>query len=215
MFAGCAEPPTELLSASYPAPRGPLCRLHAEFIHSLVAKRNYEDLVGKLREQGITEDVVFSEITNVDYARCSIPSCSVQALASFGGCKPYKKGLVWLCQQHSPAITYVHELTNEYRVLREMEHSGRRQDSDLVKRQRAILAAFAKHEGDKNYIESICKALQNQRVGMPQRWLNDWAKKEFRVEQTNWFDAYQDRTAKSRIQKYISKSCTPKLRKTV
>ena len=48
---------------------------------------------------------------------------------------------------------------------------------------------------------------------MKPEWLRKWERNGFRVEQTNWFDAYQkNRKAKEDIQKYVSKICHPELR---
>jgi len=131
--------------------------------------------------------------------------------------KPYMKGYVWFCEQHFPAITHVRGLKNEYRVLREMEHKVRQQDPNQVKRNCAILAAYAKHQGKKDYIKEICQDLQKQkrRVKMPQKWLDAWERAGFRVEASNWFDALQNREVRSQIQKYISKRCKPKLRASI
>ncbi len=182
-----------------------------------VAKRNYDDLVKYLREQGITEDPTFTENENFDSVPCSIPSCSgIVSYSPYGfipAFKPYKKGFVWFCEQHYSAITYVLERRNEYRVLREMEHKTRREDPDVAKRRLAILKWFTKYQETKNYVESICRELQKQRVHMKPEWLRKWERNGFRVEQTNWFDAYQkNRKAKEDIQKYVSKICHPELR---
>jgi hypothetical protein len=211
----CSEPPTELLPASFPPPRGPFCKLHFEMIVTRVAKRNYDDLLQYLRKHGITDEPTFTEVWKPEERTCSIPGCLGGAPWQDYDFKPYKEKKICFCEHHTPAITYVHELKNGYRVLREMEHKARRQDSDRLKRRQAILKLFPKYEGTKNYVESICRDLQKQPVNMPQRWLDNWDKKEFRVEQANWFDAYQSRIARSQIQKYISKICTPKLRKPI
>ena len=79
-------------------------------------------------------------------------------------------------------------------------------DAKRNKRRRAILHAYEKHKRARSYTVNICRELQQQRVKMPERWLPEWQKLGFRVEPSNWFDAYQGSgEAKSRIQKYISK----------
>src|SRR6266508_5090616 len=115
---------------------------------------------------------------------------------------PYKPGTVYCCHRHAPAVTFVNDQVNGHRVLREMEHTARRQDSGWAKLRRAILNVCKKYVGNKDYIESACRDLQEQRESMPQRWLNDWAKNNFRVEPTHWVDAFRNPIAKARIRKY-------------
>jgi len=174
-----------------------------------VAKRNYEDFLRWLSQEGITGDPTFAENAREEDARnCGIPGCSgtdAKAAITFA---PYKQGTVRLCKQHFAARIFVDEQANGYRVLREMEHKARRQDPDLVKRRQTIIKLFPKYKGTKNYVESICRELQRQQnVRMPLAWLWKWAKNGFRVEQTNWLDAYKDRKAKADIQKYVSRVC--------
>jgi hypothetical protein len=184
-------------------------------IVKLVAKRNYEDFLRWLSQEGITGDPTFAENVRKEDARnCGIPGCSgteANAAITFA---PYKQGTVLLCKQHFAARSFVDEQANGYRVLREMEPNARRQDPDLVKRRKAIIKLFPKYKGTKNYVESICRELQKQKERMPAQWLIDWASKDFRVERTDWLVAYQNPEAKGRIQKYISKFRNPKPRKS-
>lgn len=212
-IAGCTEPPKEMLAADFP---GRFCKPHVKMIIMLVAERNYKDFLRWLSQEGITGDPTFAKNEREKDARnCGIPGCSETEANAAINFAPYKQGTVLLCKQHFAARIFVDEQANEYRVLREMEPKARRQDPDRMKLRRAILAA-AKHAGAKDYIKAVCQELQNQRASMPHRWLKAWLKKGFRVEQTNWFDAYhQDRTAKLQIQKYISRICAPKLRKPI
>ena len=95
---------------------------------------------------------------------------------------------------------------NGVRIVRELAQQRTKQDPERNKRRRAILHAYEKHKRARSYTVNICRELQQQRVKMPERWLPEWQKLGFRVEPSNWFDAYQGSgEAKSRIQKYISK----------
>lgn len=78
-------------------------------------------------------------------------------------------------------------------------------DPERLKRWRAIGKACAKYRGSRINIAAVCRDLQKDKIKMPQRWLDDWKKKDLSVEQCNWFIAYQDPIAKPTIQKYVSK----------
>lgn len=77
----------------------------------------------------------------------------------------------------------------------------RPEDPERLRRWRAIGRACAQFRGSRINIASVCRDLQKDKIKMPQRWLDDWKKKGLRVEQCDWFIAYQNPIAKAKIQK--------------
>jgi hypothetical protein len=203
-IAGCEEPPFDRLPQRMQVSHI-FCNIHRDTVACMVAKRDYEDFINRLREEGITGEPVFSDIIDIEQRKCGISRCTNDGKHAGLNFEPYRRGNVWVCETHARIVQYVAQRLNGLRVLHELEQKSRVQDPERKKRSRAIQHACARHKESRNYSESVCRDLQRDRIKMPQRWLAAWAQINFRVEPTSWFDAYQNRIARSRIQKYISK----------
>ncbi len=207
---GCKTPASDrlMLRKTEVAP-GLYCKTHADMLLRQITRRDYEDFVSLLREQGILEEPQFSDSLDIEGRVCGVPGCKEDGRYGGMNVEPYKTGNVWLCMKHKSLAQSVIDRQNGPRVLRELEYTPRRSDPERLKRRNEIRKACAKHKGKPNYLKLVCRDLQKTRVKMPERWLEAWERLGFRVEPENWFDAYQgNKTARIRIQKYISKAGT-------
>ena len=184
----------------------------------MISKQDYEDYIEELRKRGITKEPILTDwpetVRNAiargeqPKCRCSVPGCDGPCAPGFSFCfDPYKQpGWAWACADHKEAIRHVKDRLNGQRVFRDLA-GPRSSDPERVKRRRAILAARKKYHGQRNYIENVCRDLQRQRINMPQRWLDQWERKDLPFETCDWFVAYKAPAAKPKIQKFISQTC--------
>ncbi len=205
--AGCDELGSEFLPQRMQVPRILWCKPHAQMLASMISRRDYEDFVSALRELGVTKEpkLVTAEVVG-DKRRCCVPRC--RKLFSCGLIfEPYKNpGRAWVCVRHSEAANKVLQDLNGLRVLHELARKPRVTDPERGQRIAAIHEACIKHNREKDYLEAVCKDIQNRRITMLPSWLNAWERKGFRVESSDWVHAYKaNPTAKKTIQKYISK----------
>lgn len=88
----------------------------------MAAKRDYEDFVAWLRENGNLGEPVFSNTFDIEGRRCGIPECGADGNSSGINFETYKKGNVWLCKNHAPAVQHVVDKGNGERILRELQN---------------------------------------------------------------------------------------------
>lgn len=207
---GCDEIPTERLPGT---PTLQACKPHADRFRMVVAERDFADFRRFLSDQGITDEPLLTDGQEIPATRkCCVPGCAGDVISGVGF-EPFKQpGKAWVCQSHYDAANYVVRRQNGERLIRELATRPAHHDPERQKRQEAIRVASAKHKGKPNYIENVCRELQRQRVSMLRDWLEAWNREGFRVESGNWFDAYQCRSAKQTIQRYISKASKPKVK---
>lgn len=204
--SGCHDFPSELLPQRMQVGDRLWCQPHAQMVARMIAERDYEDFLSALRESGITEKPKFVTADVVgDERKCCVPSCE-GAFSCGMTFEPFKNpGRAWVCASHAYAVNHAIRRNNGPRLLHEFRHEPRSQDPNNVKRRAAIRKACARHKGTPQYVLAVCRDLQRDRIPILQRWLDGWKVAGFRVEPCNWVDAYRNKTAKPKIQKYIAK----------
>ncbi len=205
--AGCDELGSEFLPQRMQVPQILWCQRHAQMLARMISKRDYEDFVSALGELGATKEpkLVTAEVVG-DKRKCCVPGCR-RAFSCGLIFEPYKNpGRAWVCVHHGEAANKVSQHLNGLRVLRELARKPRVTAPDRGQRIAAIREACMKHNREKDYIEAVCKDIQQKRITMLPSWLNAWGRKEFRVGPSDWVHAYRtNAAAKETIQKYISK----------
>lgn len=191
------------------------CSTHAEYIKFTAAERNYRDFVQAMRNRGIKGNPLTQDPGGqIEDRQCAIPECKGAVVSGTNLFTPFvKPGMVWVCQKHVDILHEVGRKQHGPRLIHELSlQREQKSDPDRRKREKAILSACAKHKGKPNYIEQVCRELQEQRIKMPQRWLDRWGNDSVRFENTEWFRAYQHKRSKPAIQRYVSKVCTLKVK---
>ncbi len=210
---GCNEVPSEQLER-FPEPLW--CKAHYDLLKHRISQRDYQDFVGKLREQGIEGDpILIDALVRAEKRQCCIPGCRL-AIATVINFEPYKvPGRAPVCDAHSFAAHYASQRMNPHRIVHEMEQARKAKapDPDREKRRNAILALCKKYSGTK-YIEQICAELQRQRIRLLAHWVQEWNRNyALGLQEWDWLVAYRaNKATKKKIQHYISNICNPKVR---
>jgi hypothetical protein len=212
---GCNDVPTERLPQRMGVPNLIWCKAHGDIIARMIGERNYQDFVAGMRQEGIKGEPIAQSPGRTEDRRCAIPRCKRETVTGSDLFSPYKSpGMVWVCAPHSEILQQVVRKQNGHRLVHELSLTGeRKSDPERRKRVKAVLSAYAKHNGKPKYIECVCQDLQTAHIKMPPRWLEKWSNSfGLRFEPYEWLRAYQDKRIKGRIQKYISKVCKLRVR---
>jgi len=184
---------------------------------TMISKQYYKAFIDVLRQHKITKVPILTvwKVKPED-RRCCVPGCEGSFIASWNF-EPYKQpGFAIVCDRHQFAIDCLQGRLYGPRLINELARKrSSRKGTDPVaeKRKKVILELCARHHGDRNYIMAVCEGLQKGRIKMPQHWVTKWNEKySWGLQGWDWFVAYQKPEAKHRIENYISRLSSLKLR---
>jgi hypothetical protein len=191
------------------------CKRHAETVRKTTSRRDYEDFIQELKQQGITGDPIFvaSDWTETDQGwtmnrqnrTCFAPGCQGEAVMPFSFEPHRKPGWVFGCKDHQKVLRHVADRFNGLRILDERQAQSATEvvDSKTRKngiRDREIFRLFIENGGLKpgpkakgNMTYLIALGLDEKGVPIPSDWADELEAQKVREVQRNWVACYGNR----------------------